>query len=251
VFCTAEQVQDEVASCLEFAFETYRLFGLEPSLELSTRPEQRIGDDDLWDRAEAALASALDSGGHEYVVNEGDGAFYGPKIDLHITDSLGRSWQLGTVQLDYSMPERFDLSYTGQDNSEHRPVMIHRALMGSYERFIGILIEHYAGVLPFWLAPVQVQVIPVADRHAGFAGEIASRIRSEGLAVEVDARTESIGRKVRDAELMKIPVMLVVGDRELESGELQVRERGGGEESTETVDSLISRLVARCRDRTP
>jgi threonyl-tRNA synthetase len=156
IFCTDEQVQKEVSDCLDFAFATYALFGLEPKLELSTRPEQRIGDDSLWDAAEAALAGALDAGGFDYVLNEGDGAFYGPKIDLHITDSLGRSWQLGTVQLDYSMPERFDLSYTGQDNADHRPVMIHRALMGSYERFIGILIEHFAGDLPFWLAPVQV-----------------------------------------------------------------------------------------------
>ncbi len=214
-------------------------------------PTSESATTSLWDRAEAALASALDSAGHEYVVNEGDGAFYGPKIDLHITDSLGRSWQLGTVQLDYSMPERFDLSYTGADNAEHRPVMIHRALMGSYERFIGILIEHYAGVLPFWLAPVQAQVIPVADRHAGFAAGIAERIRSAGLSVDVDDRTESIGRKIRDAELLKIPVMLVVGDREVESGDLSVRERGGGDETSQTVDSLIERLVARVRDRTP
>ena len=250
IFCTDEQVQEEVAACLEFAFETYRLFGLEPTLELSTRPQQRIGSDELWDRAEAALAGALEAGGHEYVLNEGDGAFYGPKIDLHITDSLGRSWQLGTVQLDYSMPERFDLSYTAQDNSDHRPVMIHRALMGSYERFIGILIEHFAGDLPFWLAPIQVAVIPVADRHADFGQSVASQMREAGLRVEVDDRTESIGRKIREAELQKMPVMLVVGDREIESGVLAVRERGGAE-STEPAADLAARLVERSRTRTP
>ncbi|MCX6387140.1 MAG: threonine--tRNA ligase [Solirubrobacterales bacterium] len=250
IFCTDEQIQDEVAACLEFAFATYRLFGLEPKLELSTRPEQRLGDDELWDRAEAALSSALDSGGHEYVVNEGDGAFYGPKIDLHITDSLGRSWQLGTVQLDYSMPERFDLSYAGADNADHRPVMIHRALMGSYERFIGILIEHYAGALPFWLAPVQVQVLPVADRHSPFAEEVAAELRAGGLSVEADTRSESIGRRIREAELAKTPVMLIVGDREVESGEVSVRERGSGDEGAETVAGLLERLNQRVQDRT-
>jgi len=250
IFCTDEQVQKEVSDCLDFAFATYALFGLEPKLELSTRPEQRIGDDSLWDAAEAALAGALDAGGFDYVLNEGDGAFYGPKIDLHITDSLGRSWQLGTVQLDYSMPERFDLSYTGQDNADHRPVMIHRALMGSYERFIGILIEHFAGDLPFWLAPVQVALLPVADRHAEFGHGLAAEFRSAGLRAAVDDRTESIGRKIREAELQKTPVMLVVGDREIESGELAVRERGAGESSSSKAD-LIARLVERSRTRTP
>jgi threonyl-tRNA synthetase len=164
IFCSEEQVQEEVVQCLRFGFDLYRLFGLEPRLELSTRPEQRIGSDEMWDRAEAALAGALESEQLTYELNPGDGAFYGPKIDLHMTDSIGRSWQLGTVQLDYSMPERFDLQYTGADNSEHRPVMIHRALLGSFERFIGIMIEHYAGLLPLWLAPVQAIVLPVSDR---------------------------------------------------------------------------------------
>ncbi|MDX6377777.1 MAG: threonyl-tRNA synthetase, partial [Gaiellaceae bacterium] len=165
IFCTEEQVQAEVMACMDFAFDTYRLFGIEPHLELSTRPDERVGDDALWDRAEAALAQALEQRGLPYVLNEGDGAFYGPKIDLHMTDSLGRPWQLGTVQLDYSFPERFDLTYTGADNADHRAVMIHRALMGSYERFIGILIEHYAGEFPVWLAPVQAIVLPISDRH--------------------------------------------------------------------------------------
>ena len=249
IFCSDEQVQEEVAGCLEFAFATYKMFGLEAKLELSTRPEQRVGDDELWDRAEGALKTALDSGGWEYTVNEGDGAFYGPKIDLHITDSLGRSWQLGTVQLDYSMPERFDLTYTGADNAEHRPVMIHRALMGSYERFIGILLEHSAGDLPFWLAPVQVQVLSVADRHADHAEGVAAQLRSHGIRAEADARSESIGRRIREAELAKTPVMLVVGDREMETGEVSVRERGSGDEGSETVAQLAQRLVARSSDR--
>ncbi len=249
IFCSDEQVQEEVAGCLEFAFATYRMFGLEAKLELSTRPEQRVGDDELWDRAEGALKTALDNGGWDYTVNEGDGAFYGPKIDLHITDSLGRSWQLGTVQLDYSMPERFDLSYTGADNAEHRPVMIHRALMGSYERFIGILLEHSAGDLPFWLAPVQVQVLSVADRHADHAEGVAAQLRAHGLRAEADARSESIGRRIREAELAKTPVMLVVGDREIETGEVSVRERGSGDEGSESVDALAARLVAKANDR--
>src|SRR3954463_12831249 len=218
VFCSEEQIQDEVAGCLDFAFTTYRIFGLEPHLELSTRPDDRLGDDALWDHAEGALAKALDAQGLDYTVNEGDGAFYGPKIDLHVTDSLGRSWQLGTVQLDYLFPERFGLVYTGADNAEHRPVMIHRALMGSYERFIGILLEHYAGEFPLWLAPVQALVLPISDRHVDYARDVAGQLRDAGLRVEVDERSESIGKKIRDAELHKAPYMLVVGDEEQENG---------------------------------
>src|SRR5215213_209557 len=229
IFCMEEQVQDEVAGCLDFAFETYKLFGIEPHLELSTRPEVRVGSDELWDRAEAALAQALDDRGLSYVLNEGDGAFYGPKIDLHMTDSLGRSWQLGTVQLDYSFPERFDLTYSGADNDEHRVVMIHRALMGSYERFIGILTEHLGGVFPLWLTPVQAIVLPISDRHVEAVQAVARELRSGGLRPEVDERTESIGRKIRDAELRKIPYMLVVGDREAETGTVAVREHGRGD----------------------
>lgn len=249
IFCTEDQIQSEVASCLEFAFATYRLFGLEPSLELSTRPDQRIGDDATWDRAESALREALDQEGHPYTVNEGDGAFYGPKIDLHITDSLGRSWQLGTVQLDYSMPERFDLAYTGADNAEHRPVMIHRALMGSYERFIGILIEHYAGVFPFWLAPIQIAVLPVADRHLDYAKEVAACLAESGLRADIDERTESVGRKIRDAELSKAPVMLIVGDREAEGRSVSVRERADGDLGDEKLDALVARLSAKAANR--
>src|SRR3954462_1665157 len=197
VFCTEEQIEEEVAHCLDFGFYIYDQFGFTPRLELSTRPEKRVGTEEMWDKAEAALQRALDNRGLEYELNPGDGAFYGPKIDLHMTDSIGRSWQLGTVQLDYYMPEQFELVYTGADNAAHRPVMIHRALMGSFERFIGMLIEHYAGEFPLWLAPVQALVLPVADRHNAYGHQVVERL--SGFRVEVDERTESIGRKIREA----------------------------------------------------
>ena len=196
IFCTEEQIQDEVTGCLEFAFATYGLFGFEVEVELSTRPEERIGSDELWDHSEAALVAALEANELEYRVNEGDGAFYGPKIDLHMRDSLGRAWQLGTVQLDYNFPERFELTYTGADNAEHQPVMIHRALMGSYERFIGILLEHYAGEFPVWLAPVQAVVLPVADRHLDYAREVRGAM--DGCASRsTSARSRSAARSAR------------------------------------------------------
>jgi threonyl-tRNA synthetase len=250
VFCTEEQVQDEVAACLDFAFDTYALFGFDVRVELSTRPEQRIGDDALWDRAEAALSTALQRRRLEYSVNEGDGAFYGPKIDLHMTDSLGRSWQLGTVQLDYGMPERFGLAYTGADDAEHRPVMIHRALMGSYERFIGILLEHLAGRLPVWLAPVQAIVLPIADRHGDYARSVADALREAGVRVELDERSESIARKVRDAELRKIPHMAVVGDREADGGEVSLREHGAQDALALPVAELAQRIREQAATRT-
>jgi threonyl-tRNA synthetase len=242
VFCTEEQVQDEVAGCLEFAFSSYAIFGLEVRLELSTRPEQRIGSDEMWDRAEAALTGALEAQGLDYELNPGDGAFYGPKIDLHMTDSLGRSWQLGTVQLDYSMPERFELTYTGADNAEHRPVMIHRALLGSYERFIGIITEHFGGEFPLWIAPVQAIVLPIADRHADYGSEVRGRLETEGVRAELDDRAESVGRKIRDAEMRKIPYMLIVGDREAGAGQVGVREHGEGDAGATGVEDFLARL---------
>ena len=244
IFCAEEQVQDEVTACLDFGFELYRIFGLEPRLELSTRPPERIGDDALWDRAESALERALGDRGLAYELNEGDGAFYGPKIDLHMTDSLGRSWQLGTVQLDYSMPERFELAYTGSDDAEHRPVMIHRALLGSYERFIGILVEHYAGELPLWLAPVQALILPVADRHVEYGRRVARELSTAGLRPEVDERSESVGRKIRDAELAKAPYMLVVGDREQADGTVSVRRHREGDEGSVPVADFCERATA-------
>ena len=250
IFCTEDQIQDEVAGVMQFAFDTYKLFGLEVRLELSTRPEQRVGSDELWDRSEAALENALRNLGLEYELNPGDGAFYGPKIDLHITDSLGRSWQLGTCQLDYSMPERFGLTYTGADNSEHRPAMIHRALMGSYERFIGILLEHFGGELPLWLAPLQVIVLPIADRHNDYGATVVERVQQAGGRAELDDRTESIARKIRDAELRKVAFMLVVGDREQEQDEVSVREHREGDEGAASVGSFIGRLDGLVKSRT-
>jgi threonyl-tRNA synthetase len=249
IFCSDEQVQEEVVQCLRFGFDLYRLFGLEPRLELSTRPEQRIGDDELWDRAEAALAGALDSEHLGYELNPGDGAFYGPKIDMHLTDSIGRSWQLGTVQLDYSMPERFELEYTGADNAAHRPVMIHRALLGSFERFIGIMIEHYAGELPVWLAPVQAIVLPVSDRFNEAGESAVQALRAEGLRVELDARSESVGRKIREGELRKIPYMLVIGEREAADGTLSLREHGGADRGALPIGEIAAELAELNRTR--
>jgi threonyl-tRNA synthetase len=242
IFCTEEQVQEEVRSCLEMAFATYRLFDFDVRIELSTRPEDRIGDDELWDRAELKLTQALEQMELEYELNPGDGAFYGPKIDMHMTDSLGRSWQIGTVQLDYSMPARFELSYTGADNAEHTPVMIHRAMFGSYERFIGILIEHYAGELPLWLAPLQAIVLPVSDRFNEYAESVASELRAADLRVELDARSEKIGRKIRDAELRKAPYMLIVGEREQQDGSVAVRSRHEGDVGASSVEAFAQNL---------
>jgi threonyl-tRNA synthetase len=243
IFCTEEQVPEEIGRCLDFGFAIYDTFGFVPRLELSTRPEKRVGTDDMWDRAEAGLERALLDKGLDYELNPGDGAFYGPKIDLHMTDSIGRPWQLGTVQLDYYMPERFELTYTGADNAEHRPVMIHRALMGSFERFMGILIEHYAGEFPLWLAPVQAAVLPLADRHAGYAREVQAALGAAGLRADVDDRTESVGRKIREAELRKVPYMLVVGDREAEQRAVALRRHREGDQGTIPLDEAVERLA--------
>jgi threonyl-tRNA synthetase len=245
IFCTEEQVQEEVVQCLRFGFDLYERFGIAPRLELSTRPEKRIGGDELWDRAEAALAGALRAEGLEYELNPGDGAFYGPKIDLHMTDSIGRSWQLGTVQLDYMMPERFDLRYTGADNQEHQPVMIHRALLGSFERFIGIMLEHYGGELPLWLAPVQAIVLPVSERFNDYAAAVRAELSDGEVRVELDDRNESVGRKIREAELRKIPYMLVVGERERSDGTVSVREHRGGEEAGVATADFARRLAGQ------
>lgn len=242
IFCTEDQIQDEVKGVLQFAFDTYKIFGVEVRFELSTRPDDRIGSEETWDRSEAALKEALESLGIDYVVNEGDGAFYGPKIDIHMTDSLGRSWQLGTCQLDRNFPERFELTYVGADNAEHQPVMIHRALMGSYERFIGILLEHFGGELPVWLAPLQAIVLPIADRHNDYGREVVARLSEAGARVEFDDRQESVARKIRDAEMGKVPFMLVVGDREQEAGEVGVREHRRGDVGAASLETFSERL---------
>ena len=230
VYCMPEQIEAEVNSICEAIDELYARFGFERvAVELSTKPEKAIGSAEQWEQAEDALRSALASQGREYQLNPGDGAFYGPKIDFHVTDALGRSWQLGTCQLDSFMPERFALTYQGEDNAEHRPAMIHRALLGSMERFAGILIEHYAGRFPAWLAPTQVGVLPVADRHNDRARQVVAELRDLGVRARLDERTESVGRKIRDAELAKLPYMVVLGDREAESGELAVRSHDAGD----------------------
>ncbi|MDO8185706.1 threonine--tRNA ligase [Conexibacter sp. JD483] len=249
IFCTEEQVQDEVIGCLDLIFETLGRFGFDIDIELSTRPENRIGSEEMWDRAEAKLADALRHQGLEYRINEGDGAFYGPKIDFHVTDSLGRSWQLGTVQLDYSMPARFGLTYVGADDREHTPVMIHRAAMGSYERFIGMLIEHYAGEFPVWLSPVQAIVLPISDRHVDYAQEVVAALQAAGVRVDVDERTESVGRKIRDAELQKYPYMLILGDREAEGREVAARRHREGDIGSFALTDFVARVAEETATR--
>src|SRR6185436_6241674 len=240
IFCTEAQIADELDGCIDYLNHLYGLFGLEARAEFSTRPDNKLGSDDEWDFSEGHLEAALKRHGMEYVVGEGEGSFYGPKIDIHATDVLGRSWQLGTIHLDRQMPARFGLTYMGPDNREHPVFVIHRALFGSLERFIGIMIEHYAGDFPLWLAPVQVRVIPVGETHRGVAESLAARLREAGARVEVDDRDETIGRRIRDAELEKIPRVVVYGDRESPEA-LAVRERGG-EQSTKSVDELIADL---------
>ena len=238
VFVTEDQIQDEIHGMVEYVRYLYDLFGLTPKAELSTRPEKRLGTDEQWDRAEGALEEALKRHGMEYTISPGEGTFYGPKIDLHMTDSLGRSWQMGTIQLDYQMPERFGLMYSGADNADHRPIVIHRALLGSLERFAGILIEHYAGAFPFWLAPVQIRIIPVGEDHRDQAQALKERLGD--YRVEVDERDDTVGKRIRDAEVEKIPYVIVYGDKESDES-LAVRKRGG-DQSTLSLDGLRAEL---------
>jgi threonyl-tRNA synthetase len=239
IFCTEEQIQDEIAAVVDYARYLYGLFGMAASAELSTRPDNKLGTDEQWDMTEAALEQALKLNEIPYEIAEGEGAFYGPKIDLHMEDALGRKWQMGTIQLDSQMPSRFGLTYMGPDNHEHPLYVIHRALYGSFERFIGILIEHYAGAFPFWLAPVQVRVIPVGEAHRGAAHALAAKL--EAYRVEVDERDETVGKRIRDAEVEKVPVVVVYGDRESEES-LAIRERGGGQ-STKSLEDFLTYLA--------
>jgi threonyl-tRNA synthetase len=247
VYLREDQIASEVKFLMEFILGHYQAFGLKSGIKFATRPEQRIGDDAMWDRAETALKSALEATGMPYTVNEGDGAFYGPKIDFEVTDSLGRPWQLGTIQLDYAAPERFDLTYVGEDNAEHRPVVIHRAVSGSLERFIAILIEHYAGAFPLWLAPVQVMVLPIADRHTDYAVEVGKTLDAAGIRAEVDDRQEKVNYKIREAQLQKIPYMLVVGDKEVAEKAVAVRSRAKGDLGARPLDQFVTDALAEVR----
>jgi threonyl-tRNA synthetase len=245
IYCTPEQIVDEVTAVCEAIDELYARFGFtDVHVELSTRPEKSIGTAEQWENAEQALREALERQGREFQLNPGDGAFYGPKIDFHVTDALGRSWQCGTCQVDFFMPERFDLPYTDENDEQRRPVMIHRALLGSMERFAGILIEHYAGRFPVWLAPVQAIVLPVADRHAEYAESVATGLRQAGIRTAVDSRSESVGKKIRAAELGRYPYMLVVGDKEQEAGTVSVRGHEDGELGAMPLSDFTTRVAA-------
>jgi threonyl-tRNA synthetase len=248
IYCLPEQVEDEVLAVIELIRRIYRTFGFDKvHVELSTRPEKSIGSDGMWATAEKALAVALERAQLEYTLNPGDGAFYGPKIDFHVEDVMGRTWQCATCQLDFAMPERLDIDYVGEDNQRHRPVMIHRTVLGSIERFLGILIEQYGGALPAWLAPVQAAVVPVADRHLDYANEVRRALEGSGLRVEVDQRTESVSKKIRDGEVTKVPYMLVVGDREVEQRTVTVRTRGSKDTESLALADAVASLADCCR----
>ncbi len=242
IFMTQEQIKDEIKGVVGLIDQVYSLFGFKYHVELSTRPEDSMGSDEDWEAATDGLRSALDELGLPYVVNEGDGAFYGPKIDFHLTDSIGRTWQCGTIQLDFQLPQRFDLTYMGADGEKHRPIMIHRVVFGSVERFIGILIEHFAGAFPFWLAPVQVKILPISEKYLEFAGKVRAALEDAGIRTELDERSEKIGFKIRAAQMEKVPFMMVLGDKEAESGEVAVRARDGSQE-TMSLDAFIEKCA--------
>ena len=249
IFMLPEQIKDEIMGVTRLFDEVYKTFGFEYFVELSTKPEKSMGTKEEWDYAEASLAAALDEMNVDYKINKGDGAFYGPKIDFHLKDAIGRSWQCGTIQLDMQLPRQFELAYIGKDGEKHQPVVIHRVVFGSIERFIGILIEHFAGKFPLWIAPEQVKIIPVADRHADFAKKIQKQLYDAGLRVGVDERSEKVGYKIREAQLQKVPYMLVVGDKEIESGEISVRSRDKGEVNIQSIESFIEDLHKEVKDK--
>lgn len=249
IFCLPEQIESEIIDLMHLINQVYSLFGFTYTVELSTRPEDSMGSDEDWTIAENALRKALEHENMEYVVNEGDGAFYGPKIDFHIKDSLGRDWQCGTIQLDFQMPERFDLNYIGQDGEKHRPVMLHRVVFGSIERFIGVLIEHYAGAFPTWLAPVQVKILTISDRQKEYADELVKQFMKEGIRAELDDREEKIGYKIREAQLQKIPYMLIIGEKEVEANAVGVRARKEGDIGQMPVKEFISKIKEEIEEK--
>ena len=244
IFMTPDQIKDEIKGVVQLIDKVYSLFGFEYHIELSTMPEDHMGSEEDWARATDGLRSAIEELGREYTVNEGDGAFYGPKLDFHLVDAIGRTWQCGTIQLDMQLPERFELEYTGEDGQKHRPVMIHRVVFGSIERFIGILIEHFAGAFPTWLAPVQAMIIPITDRQHEYAKELEKKLAAAGIRVESDLRSEKMGYKIREAQLKKIPYMLVVGDKEMEDGTVAVRARKEEKGGTMSVDAFLAAIRA-------
>jgi threonyl-tRNA synthetase len=250
IFMTPEQVRDEIKGVVKLINEVYSLFGFKYHVELSTRPEDSMGSDEDWDMATEALRGALDDLGLPYVVNEGDGAFYGPKIDFHLEDSIGRTWQCGTIQLDFQLPLRFNLEYTGADGEKHRPIMIHRVIFGSIERFIGILIEHFAGAFPTWLAPVQVKVLPISDKYMDYAQKVLDELNNSGVRAEIDTRAEKIGYKIREAQMQKIPYMLVVGAKEEEDGLVSVRSRFEGDEGQKSLTDFLAAIKMEIQAKT-
>ena len=250
IFMTPEQVRDEIKGVVKLINEVYSLFGFKYHVELSTRPEDSMGSDEDWDMATEALRGALDDLGLPYVVNEGDGAFYGPKIDFHLEDSIGRTWQCGTIQLDFQLPLRFNLEYTGADGEKHRPIMIHRVIFGSIERFIGILIEHFAGAFPTWLAPVQVKVLPISDKYMDYAQKVLDELNNSGVRAEIDTRAEKIGYKIREAQMKKIPYMLVVGAKEEEDGRVSVRSRFEGDEGQKSLTDFLAAIKMEIQAKT-
>ena len=249
IFMTPEQMKDEIKGVVSIFDEIYSTFALSYKIELSTMPEDHMGDEATWRMAEATLKAAIEELGKPYEINDGDGAFYGPKLDFHLSDSIGRTWQCGTIQLDFQMPERFELEYVGEDGQKHRPVMIHRALLGSIERFIGVITEHFAGAFPVWLSPVQVKVMTITDRSRDWAVEAAKRLEAMGVRVETDLRNEKIGYKIREAQGKKIPYMLVIGDKEAEAGTVAVRTRAGGDKGAMPLDEFASALLEQIRTR--
>ena len=248
IFCLPSQIEEEIKGVMRLVDDVYSKFGFNYTVELSTRPEDSMGSDELWNMAEDALKKVLTDMGREYELNEGDGAFYGPKIDFHIKDCLGRDWQCGTIQLDFQMPERFDLTYVGEDGEKHRPVMLHRVIFGSIERFIGIITEHFAGAFPAWLAPVQVKVLPISDNQKAYAEEVVEKLKAEGLRVELDSRQEKIGYKIREAQLQKIPYMLILGDKEVEAKKVGVRNRKEGDIGQMEIDQFIEKIKKEVKE---
>ncbi|MDM5279226.1 threonine--tRNA ligase [Paenibacillus silvae] len=249
LYVMPEQIEEEINRAISLIGRMYDIFGFDYKIELSTRPEDSMGSEELWDQAEQALRNVLDARGVEYRINEGDGAFYGPKIDFHILDALKRSWQCGTIQLDFQMPEKFDLTYIGEDSLRHRPVVIHRAIYGSIDRFIGILTEHYAGAFPLWLAPVQVKLIPVSDHYADYALQVQSQLRAAGIRVETDLRSEKLGYKIREAQLQKVPYSLVLGEQEKHASSVSVRAYGQGDQGMKRVDALIEEILQTVKNK--